>query len=298
MKKTFFLKAISSFICFIVLSFVQNVNAVDVEPSKMEITVVSGTQSETAFKLTNRTHDILGVTISTGEYRFMLTENSTPPSGKTPSEVLKSCETWIVPELKNATVNPGESKNITFKINVPSGVKGEYAACILFDQASSIEKDSLLDNDTKEKLMDFEVDLVYRRAVPVYLFIKDSSEIKGIINNITVGDMLTEDLISQNTINNKNQIKFTIDFQNTGTKHTRAKGSILILDSQGSIIDTISTGKSLPIFPEFQEKIPVYWECPKKADTYSAVITLDLGDNVILQSEKSFSLDEKGFLIK
>jgi len=298
MKRKLFIKAVTGFICFAVIFITSSLNALDVEPTKIEMTVAEASQSETSFKLTNRTHDILEISISTGVYRFMLTENSTPPSGKTPSEALQSCESWIVPELKELTVNPGESKNISFKINVPAGAKGEYAACVLFDQASSVEKDTLLDNDTREKLMNFEVDLVYRRAVPIYLFIKNTSEIKGIINDVAIDNMLTEDLILQNTKHTKNQLKFTIDFKNTGTKHIRAKGSILILDSKGSIIDTISTGKSLPIFPEFQEKIPVYWECPKKAEAYSAIITLDLGDELILQSEKSFSLDEKGFLTK
>ncbi|MCD6460438.1 hypothetical protein J7L67_07205 [bacterium] len=298
MRKFFFKKLVTVFISVCVLLIAVNAKAVDVDPSKLEITVVEGKQTAASLELTNRTHDIIAISVSTGKYRFMLSKNSTPPSGKKPSDVLKSCQSWIVPDLKEIMINPGESKKISFTINVPQGIQGEYASCILFDQSASVKNDTLLDNDAKKKLMDFEVNLIYRRSIPIYLFIKDSVEIKGLINSVKIEDMLTEDLILQNAKNTKNQIKFSIDFQNTGTKHIRAKGSILILDGKGSIIDTISAGKTLPIFPGFNEKIPVFCEAPAKPGAYNAIITLDLGDEIILQSEKNFSVDEKGFLIK
>ncbi len=288
-------KNVFSWLLFLLL-FSSACFGLDVDPGRFELTLEAGTKKDVAVSLFNRCDEIMVITAQAGQYRFLLSENSSPPAGKTPSECLNSCEKWISFELDNFILNPGEKRDFKFTITTPAGAQGEYAACLLLDQAGAVDVNKNDNMESENDAIDVNLELVYRRAIPVYIFIKDTVEINAEITGISIKNMLTKEIIEDNFT--ANRIKFEVTLKNTGTKHIRSKGNIVILDNDGNLIESVPTGKTLPVFPGFSETIPVFWEPPLKENTYTAVITIDLGDDKILQGEKHFSINKEGFLIK
>lgn len=312
-KMTSFLKIFS--ILIVPLTSISMAFGLDITPGKMELTIAPGTEKTISFSIGNTTSELISMNSAVGQYRFLLSENTIFQDNKTPLDVIKSCESWIVAELPQFSVNPGELKEVSFKISVPQNASGEYAASILFDLTTPTKAEEILDNDTQQQIaeqdvIDLDLAILYRRPIAVYIFIEGTTAVAGEIGGIILENMLTPDVLEEIMPNERinlefgsdvthNKIKFGIDFINTGTKHTRLKGSIVILEqATGAITANISTGVTLPIFPSFREVIPVYWEPPLKSASYHAIITLDLGENVILQAEKEFSVNEKGFLVQ
>ncbi len=274
--------------------------AVVVEPSRHEITVSAGTTTQVSFSLINNTSEIMNIASLVKPYFPLATETAIPPEKDSPNAI-KSCETWITPELDSVQVNPGESKEFSLSIQVPEKASGEYAAYISFDQSGDVDDSQiqkLLDNETQEAITGMEIDLVLRRSVPIYLFIDKTTEINAEIVDATSTDMSTEEITESNFDYINNYIKIAAILKNTGSRHIRAQGSIVLLDETGNLIDTLPTGITWPILPGYTETIPVYWKSPKKSATYLAIINIELGDDIILQHELKFSVDEKGFLVQ
>lgn len=303
MYKSFLNKlCVSSLLLIVAASSTQ---AIDVTPMKLELTIPAGTTKEYTLQLSNRNPELNTISASTGVYRFMLSENTVVPDEQNLHNLISSCEQWITINQTDYTVNPGENSDLSFSISVPPNASGEYAACILVDQAASSEETVLEDNIesrseiSQEERMPLELDLVYRRAIPIYIFVEGTTSVEGSISEITIEDMLTESLVQENYRFKTNRIKFAVMLKNTGTQHIRAKGNIMIMDEQGNIVDTLTIGKTLPLFPGLSESIPVYWPVQTQAAaTYTAIITLELSDDVITQAEKNFSVNEKGFLVQ
>jgi len=289
---------------FVILSYILSafsVYGIDVEPSRIELTLPAGSEQKLNLKLANRTADISIVSVKTGEYRFLLSAGSITPANKSIKESLNSCESWLSTQLTNLLINPASEKDCNIVIKVPKNAKGEYAACIIFDQASPVEKtkiesDNENDNETigdNEGAMSFDMNLIYRRSIPIYIFVEGTTEIKGEITKVDFEEIP----IKESNLSPTKTIKINVTFNNTGSRHVRIKGNAVIMDSQGNIIKTVPTGKTLPVFPGFGEVIPLFFSgYPQKSAQYTAVITLDLGDNVIVQKEANFSITQKGSL--
>ena len=291
MRKIFFLTLL-----FVILSAPFFSYAVDIQPQRYELTVKEGSVEDMSFKLSNSTDETMIMSASFGKYRFLLSENAKLIDGKDIKDSLGDCESWLSMDLEKFIINPGETRTIIVKLKVPSKVKGEYAACLLIDTSTPTKTQEIGDN--KESLMNIGLEVVYRKAIPIYLFIDGSSEIKGKIKNVELSNMSTESQIKESNKFRLNKIKFAVNLVNLGKRHIRAKGNIIIFDDKRNIVDSLSMGKTLPIFPLFEETIPVYWSSPAKKQSYSCIVTVDTGNENILQTEKQFSVDEKGFLVK
>ncbi|RJP56370.1 MAG: hypothetical protein C4541_12440 [Candidatus Auribacter fodinae] len=276
--------------------------AVNVEPLKMELSIPAGTTKEVTLNLSNKAPEAVSIEASTSTYRFMLSENSVLPEGKQPADLLASCESWISLAQSSLVVNPGEQQVLNFTISVPQNASGEYAACILIDELSgSAQPPEILDSDNEALGVDLNLEMVYRRSIAIYVFVEGTTSIQGEILGITITDMSTEELVKENFQFKANNLKFLITLHNSGTRHIRAKGNIIIFNNAGEPIDSLQSGITLPVFPGFSERIPVFWpvpEIPEGGQQYTAVVTLDLGDGNIVQSETNFSVNEKGFIVK
>jgi len=270
--------------------------AIDIQPSKHELVIKKGTSEKLSFELSNNTNETTIMNASFGQYRFLLSENAKLLEGKKLGDSLGDCEPWLSMDFEKFIINPGETRQIVITLKVPANAIGEYAACLLIDESTPTKTQEIVENN--EDLMNIDLEIVYRKAIPIYLFIEDSSKIMGKIDNIEISDMSTESQIKESSKFGLNKLKFAIDFVNTGTRHIRAKGNILILDDQRNIVGDLSIGKTLPIFPFFEETIPVYWSSPAKKRSYTCIVTMDMGNDDIVQMEKQFSVNEKGFLIK
>lgn len=290
-------KIFKSFAVIIFLCTTCNLYSIDVDPSRIEITLPAGSEHKLNLKLANKTPDISIISVKAGEYRFLLSENSIAPENKKLADTINSCESWISAQLTNLVINPASEKDCFVTIKVPENAKGEYAACIIFDQASPVEKsEAESENEANnEGNMSFDLNLIYRRSIPVYVFIEGTTKIQGEISKVNLEEIPLKDTFYSDT----NTIKINTSLKNTGSRHIRLKGNAVILDNQGNILKTLSTGKTLPIFPGFSEIIPIFWSgYPKKSAQYTAVITLDLGDDIIVQKEVNFAITEKGGLVQ
>lgn len=270
--------------------------AIDIQPQRYELVVKKGAVEKLSFELSNSTNETMIMNAGFGQYRFLLSENAKLIDGKKISDSLGDCEPWLSMDLEKFIINPGETRTIIIKLKIPPDAKGEYGACLLIDTSTPTKTQEIVENN--EDLMDIGLEVVYRKAIPIYLFIEGTSEINGKIDHIEISDMSTESQIKESNKFRLNKLKFAVNFINTGTRHIRAKGNIIILDDQKNIIESSSIGKTLPIFPLFEETIPVYWSSPAKKQSYCCIITIDMGNDNIVQMEKQFSVDEKGFLIK
>jgi hypothetical protein len=86
-------------------------------------------------------------------------------------------------------------------------------------------------------------------------------------------------------------LKIEATVANTGTVHIRPFGTIIILDSEtNEIIKTLSTGKSLPIFPHFQQRLPTVWHAPEPG-YYTAVVTIEVTEDILLQEKIEFIVE-------
>ncbi|MDX9703532.1 MAG: hypothetical protein RBU23_10875 [Candidatus Auribacterota bacterium] len=293
-----FIKYIS--LTIILLANTASIHGVIVEPSRHEITASAGTTTQVTFSLSNSTLEIMTVSTSVRPYFPLATETAIPPESNYPYTI-KSCESWITPDIESIQINPGEIKDFMISINVPANAAGEYAAYISFDQSADVDNSELkkmLDNDAKDAITDMELDLVLRRSVPVYIFIENTTNIQGELTDVTVNEMFTPKMADDILSFENNYIKIASVLKNTGSRHIRAKGSVVILDKQGNLITTIPTGITWPILPGYTETIPVHWECPKKEADYIGIINIELGNDIILQREIEFSVDRKGFLLR
>lgn len=275
-------------------------NAVVVEPSRREVTLPAGKVGHVSFSLINKTTDIMTITTSVKKYFPLATETAIPPDNDSP-HAIKSAELWIQPELTFLTVNPGEVKEAVFTVTVPEQARGEYAAYVSFDQSATVEelkRDEMLDNETSDAITEMNLDVVLRRSVPVYIFIEGTTEIQAELVDMHINNMLTHDMMEESFAMANNRIKFAGILKNTGSQHIRAKGSVVIFTSDGELMQTVPIGITWPILPGYTETIPVFWESPKKAGQYTAIMTIELGNDAIVQREMQFTMDEKGFLVK
>jgi len=266
------------YIIIIIFSLIVNLAsalfAVEIEPSRIEVSAPSGKSSVTLIKVTNWQDYPTKISAKPDYYRQILTDNSIPPGGK---EGLLSCQNWLKLEPNEFKLSPKTSMYIECTINVPKGAREEHLASILFDEEGMTttykKKPSETGNITLE--------IIPRFTIPIYVTITGTETIAAEISNIKV--------IEGPTIGT---IKTEITLHNKGTVHLRPSGTLLIMDSKKNIVETLSIGECLPVFPDYKEKIPVYYPEMLEPGIYTAICTINIGDGRLVQKKTSFRITE------
>ena len=249
--------------------------AVEIEPSRIEISLPSGKVSSTLIKVTNWADCTVKINVKSDTYRYILTDGIIPPpEGK---KKLPSCQNWLTFEPDEFKLSSKASIYIRCIIDVPENVKKEHVASILFDEEGLITTYEKFSNQPGN----ITLQVIPRFTIPTYITIKGEEIISAEISDIkilegpTIGTMKTE-----------------ITLHNKGTVHLRPSGSLIFMDSEGNISKTLPIGECLPIFPNYKEKIPVYYHDLLQPGNYTAVCTINIGGGKLIQKKAPFTVTE------
>lgn len=249
--------------------------AVEVEPHRIELNLPAGKTSEASITVTNWLDYPVQINVKTDHYRQILTDNSIPPAkGK---GRLPSCEKWLKFEPNEFELSSTASIIVKCIIDVPAGTREEHVASILFDEKGLIT--------TYEKEPgtpgNITLEVTPRFTIPVYITPAGNETVSATISDMKV--------LEGPTIGT---IKTEITVLNNGTVHIRPSGNLVLMNSSGNIEKTIPIGECLPVFPNYKEKIPVYYPEMLRPDIYTAICTINIGEGKLLQRRTRFRVTE------
>ncbi len=246
------------------------VYAVEVQPTRLELTVSLQEPYQGTLEVTNRASKAVEVRLSTGPYRYL-----------EPGLKLPSAQGWFAFEPDRLTLAPGGSSTIHFVITPPPNViddtAGEYLAAILVDEfpvggTASPEK------ERGSARTGGKITVVPRYAMPVYLKIEGREILKLEIAGLTP------------SIDNEKKLnKIEIALKNTGNVHLRPIGTLALFNAEGGIVLTQPVGKGVPILPTAISKIPTLLPY-LSAGRYRAVVTMEPWEREMLQKEITFEI--------
>jgi len=250
------------------------VNAVEIDPMRLEYSLQAGKEYSGSFKLTNPTTSQVEVSLSTGEYRYIFSPGIIQPSDASKKRV-PSSQDWVEFKQGKVTLGPGQSRNADFIIKVPKETKDEHLCAVIFDEKSNLNQSHESGN--------VQIKITPRFSIPVYISIKDSENVSAEIEDLSV--------IS---VEKTRGIQFVLTVENTGNKHLRPFGTLVVLNkNNGDLVRNLSIGKTLPLFPGYKEVISI--PCPDlPSGKYTAVVTLELDEDIIVQKKAAFKFKKGG----
>jgi len=247
--------------------------AVEIEPMRLELEVNRSDKHSGSLEVTNHTDETIEISASTGKYRFIESANAIYPTTLSQKN-LQSCQNWIKLDPDRAKIKPDSTLKLSYEISVPENSFGEYVAAIVVDE----EKGPRGSFDSKTPGV-LQVKITPRYSIPVYVSIKDYFERSAEI----------EEFKAEADAKN-GAVSFEITLKNTGTTHLRPSGTVVVMGEGGYVATRLATGKCLPVFSGFGEKIPVRWiRAPK--GKYTAVATIDIGTEELLQETIEFEVE-------
>lgn len=251
--------------------------AAEVQPAKLELKAPEGKTYNGVLTIVNHKNYDMDIILSSSSYRYVFTKNTIFPDDKAK---LPSCQNWIKFEQDKYEVGPGESLRVNYSIIVPEKIGGEYLASILVDE-KEVSTPEITQKPKKQDMPAGRVKIAVtqRLTIPVYLIIEGTEKLAAEIKDFK--------LIKDNQ--EQNIVEFQAKLKNTGNIHIRPKGNLIIMNSKGKIVKNISSGEILPIFSGYAQIIPLWWKDPSPGE-YTAVITIDLGNNSLLQKKIQFEI--------
>ena len=249
--------------------------AVEVDPLRLELTAAPRQTVTAALTVVNHREEPVRVTARTGDYRYMLTAQTVPPRDPV-RQRLPSAREWLSLEPAELPLAPHASGTLTLTVTLPAEAgqagAGEYVASLLVDERP--EQTTPAGEGTST------ITVVPRVAVPVYLLL-DGQTPKGRVAAFaaTAGPQ-------------RGLVRLLLTLANDGAVHLRPTGTVLIADDRQEVVHRTGLGRTIPIFPQFQEGIPIL--VPLAAGRYSAVATVDLGGGELVQRELAFVVSDDG----
>ena len=243
------------------------VSAVEVDPLRLELIGSPGQTLTGSLYVINHREEPVRVIVQTGAYRY------TSASG---AKRLPSCQPWITILGPEASLNAVESLEIGYAIQIPSSAgeagAGEYLAAILVDELGEAATGAGGPGAGT-------IAIRPRIAIPVYVILEGRQTPAGRI----------VDLVAQpGPQPGITRVRLTV--MNEGQAHFRPTGTMLITDAAQQVVHRGSLGRAAPVFPGTQATIPMWVQLP--AGRYTAVATVDIGSEQLLQRELSFSVTD------
>jgi hypothetical protein len=201
----------------------------------------------------------------------MFSKNTIYPQASK-AQTLPSCKNWITFDHDRLKLKKGQTSQVQYAINAPAVMAGEYVAAILIDEEQPAEE---LKPSEKSQVR---IKITPRISIPVYIAAKNSLRRSCIISDLSAA--LSSD---------KKSAEIYVTLKNTGTVHVRPATSIVVLDEYGILSGKFSLGKSLPLFPDFGEKLSSVWK-PRFSGRYTIVATVDIGTGALIQKSMSFEV--------
>jgi len=256
------------FLLFITPSYA----SIEIDPLRIELEASEGKTYSGYITITNHGSENVEVSLSPGDYRYMLSENTIYPSSNK-SEFLPSCKNWINFTPDRINLDKNATQQIAYTVKVPAdAMANEYVSSILVDEE---QEPSLIEQGKSGQVR---IKITPRISIPVYIAIEKYLEYSCVISDFTA------------TVSDKEKsVELVVKLENNGTAHIRPVTKLVILDEYGTVINKISLGKSLPIFADFGEKLTTTWK-PKFKGKYTAVATVDIGTENLIQKSVVFEV--------
>lgn len=261
--------------------------AVDVDPLRLELTGAPGQTLSGTLTIANPKSEPVRIAAQAGAYRYVFTAHTIPPNGA-PAR-LPSCESWITlpaEALAGAPVPERSAIDLTYTITIPETAwqAGEYVAALLIDELpaeASAEAPAEASAEAPAEGSDRSTITIRPRiAIPVYVLM-------GGLNADGRIAAMSADTPQAGTT------RLLLTIANDGPIHIRPTGSVIISDEQGAVVSRLPLGRTIPIFPKFQEGIP--FALPTMIPgRYQAVATVQIGASNLLQQTLAFMVAEDG----
>jgi len=253
--------------------------SITVAPPLVETSIPAG--GLRSFKLVisnlgNRPVDIQGYTCD-----LKLNPDGTPLV-LDPGVTSYSCAKWIELTEDKFTLDAGGKKVIGAAVKVPRGERGGRYAVILFESLSSGVRRS------------GNVILGARLGTILMVSIPWTLEREAKILQIKVEEATNAPSESRQGKISIKPVDFIVSLKNTGNVHITSKGSVVIKDGKGRIIDRIpleaGTGT---VFPDGVRDFPGTWSNPRKMakGNYTAEARISFGGRRQARAEKTFSIE-------
>ena len=235
--------------------------AVDVEPTRIEMKISEGQPAEGELRLSNRGHKPVEIRLSAGPYRFL-----------DPKLKLPSCQDWFHFEPDRLTLAAGASTSVRYTVTPPSNLDvdtaGEYLAAVLVDQLPA-ESEKTSEGTAR-------LTVVPRIALATYLLVEGRDRIEVEMEKVTVS-------------RSPNLLKMEVSLKNNGTVHVRPSGTIALFQEDNHRVRTVALGKSMPLLPTAHMTIPCFLPMPP-AGRYRLVSTVEVREGTVLQKETHFEI--------
>lgn len=257
------------------LLFTSPALAVDVEPSRLEVTLALDEPAPAELTVSNPGSKPVGVKIGAGPYRHFQ-----------PGLNIPTAEDWISFDPSFFTLAPGASSTVAVLFRPPASLvddsAGEYLAAILVDELPAEEAAAQAGSSR--------VNIVPRLALPVYIQIKGRERMEVEIAGLSAG--LSEPIKGGESGEPAEELlRLETTLKNLGSVHTRPAGTMALFDGEGRIVRAVGLGKSPPLLPTATLVIPTFLPLPPPG-RYKAVVTLESQGGQLLQREHRFEVTE------
>lgn len=224
-------------LCVIVIGAfgIRSVQALTLVPPSLEYSTVKGQTIDGKVKLLNNENRSLVLTPSTSN--FGAKDESGEPDFKfdAPSADLAS---WIQIDKKPVTVEPGETKEIAFKIAVPIDAEpGGHYAGIFFASGGTATGGGQIGVQSKLGTL-------------VILTIEGNIREQAAISSVTLGGSTTV---------SRPPVHFNIRINNSGNVHIKPKGKVTVLNMFGGEVETLSLPQDKNVLPGQTRLFEVTW---------------------------------------
>jgi hypothetical protein len=251
-------------ICFLVSA---SYAGISILPMRFEYLSLPGVVLDGSYQISNPTQNKVRVTVSPKDY-YILEEN----------KGIKQ-QDWFEMSEKAYDLNPGETKNVDFKIKVPRQAKGFLMMLNSFLSQEYDDKGVIVDGMLKTQY-----------SIPVYVKIKDTEKYSLEIEKIQFAKMGSE-------------FNALVSISNTGNIYLRPYGSVVIFRKtlfSKKLLGSMETKQGWPVFPKQPE---AYKASTDKLDikpgSYTAVVKAWCDEPAVLKTEKTydFSVTKTGEVI-
>ena len=260
--------------------------AVEIEPLRLELTGAPGQTVTGTLAVTNRRAEAVRLAAKAGAYRYVFTAHTVPPQNPH-AQRLPSCEAWLV-TAPETLVEGGATATLSYTVTIPADAQppaAEYVAALLVDERPGQAPAAEPPGDTPGRGT---VTILPRIAIPVYVFLAGHDTPQGRIAEFRA------DAGPQPGIT-----RLLLTLANDGEVHVRPTGTVLVTDLHGAVVSRTPLGRTIPIFPRFQEGIPLL--LPLAPGRYTAVATVQLGPSggqtvgpALLQQNLAFTVTADG----
>jgi len=185
---------------------------------------------------------------------------------------------WLEVKPLEFELDPGEVREVKYKIEVPEEAKGELVAMVFFGSIAPAGGG---------------VGIQTRFGVSIYVVIKGTEVVDADIERL--------DVVKYGDEGSDNYgINFGVTVENRGNVHIRPKGKVTVEDKEGNRIKELDVFYGFPVFPEGKRTFPAIWKGEMlPPGEYKAKATVSYGElygvkDKVCSYETLFSVNENG----